>query len=84
VVEAYIAACASGEVATLLPLLDPSVIGWADVGGMLAAVSQPTIGRETVAQNVMTFLGASSGTTLLARTSMASLGIIALGSIGVW
>src|SRR2546421_1166609 len=31
-VEAFIAACASGELKKLLPLLDPSLAGWADFG----------------------------------------------------
>ena len=77
VVDAFIAACASGELEALLPLLDPSVIGWADVGGMLATVSQPNVGREKVAQGVMRFFGAPSGTTLMARNVNGEPGIIA-------
>jgi RNA polymerase sigma-70 factor (ECF subfamily) len=77
VIDAFIAACAGGELEALLPLLDPSVIGWADVGGMLAAVSQPNVGREKVAQGVMRFFGAASGTTLMARNVNGEPGIIA-------
>ena len=83
VVEAFIAACASGEIERLLPLLDPLVIGWADAGGALAAVRHPNVGREKVAQNVMKFFGASSGTTLLARSVNGEPGIIALREGGV-
>src|SRR5919201_673221 len=78
-----IVACASGGSERLLRLLDPQVIGWADVGGVLAAVRHPNVGREKVGQNVMTFFGASSGTTLLARSVNGEPGIIALRQGGV-
>jgi RNA polymerase sigma-70 factor (ECF subfamily) len=77
VVDAFIAACARGELRALLPLLDPSVIGWADLGGTLAAVSQPNVGREQVAQQVMRFFGAPSGTTMTAREINGEPGIVA-------
>src|SRR5712671_1707663 len=32
VVDAFIAACAGGDIKKLLPMLDPSVVGWADIG----------------------------------------------------
>ncbi len=77
VIDAFIAACAGGDLQALLPLLDPSVVGWADVGGMLAAVSQPNVGREKVAQQVMKFFGPRSGTTMTAREINGEPGIIA-------
>jgi len=77
VVDAFIAACAGGDLEALLPLLDPSVVGWADVGGTLAVVSQPNIGRETVAHRVMKFFG-DPGTTLTARDIYGEPGVIAL------
>ncbi len=77
VVDAFIAACARGDVQTLLPLLDPSVLGWADVGGLLAAVSQPNIGQDTVGQSVIRFFGSASGTTMIAREINGEPGIIA-------
>jgi len=77
VVDAFIAACAGGNLKALLPLLDPAVVGWADVGGTLAAVSQPNVGREKVAQQVMRFFGAPSGATLTAREINGEPGIIA-------
>ncbi len=77
VVDAFIAACAGGDLQALLPLLDPSVVGWADVGGMLAAVSQPNVGRQKVAQQVMRFFGAPTGTTMAAREVNGEPGIIA-------
>src|SRR5919201_1801184 len=78
VVDAFIAACASGDVQQLLPLLDPSVIGWADVGGMLPDVSRPNVGRDQVASGVMRFFGTASGTTLIARDVNGEPGIVAL------
>ena len=77
VVDAFIAACAGGDLKALLPLLDRSVLGWADVGGTLAAVSQPNVGRELVAQRVMGFFGAPTGTTMTAREINGEPGIIA-------
>ncbi len=77
VVDAFIAACAGGDLKALLPLLDPSVVGWADVGGTLAAVSQPNVGREKVAQQLMRFFGAPSGTTMTEREINGEAGIIA-------
>jgi RNA polymerase sigma-70 factor (ECF subfamily) len=78
VVDAFIAACASGDVQQLLPLLDPSVIGWADVGGTLPDVSRPNVGRDQVASGVMRFFGTASGTTLIARDVNGEPGIVAL------
>ena len=78
VVDAFIAACAGGELTSLLPLLDPSVAGWADLGGMLPPVSQPNVGREKVAQQVMRFFGVGSGTTLTAQEINGEPGIVAV------
>jgi RNA polymerase sigma-70 factor (ECF subfamily) len=78
VVDAFIAACQSGSVVALLPLLDPSVVGWADVGGTLAAVRVPNVGREEVAQRVMRFFGAGSGVELIARLVNGEPGMVAL------
>jgi len=77
VVDAFIAACARGELRALLPLLDPSVIGWADLGGAPPTVSQPNVGREQVAQQLMRFFGAPSGTTMMAREINGEPGIVA-------
>src|SRR6266446_3852856 len=77
VVDAFIAACAGGDLEALLPVLDPSVVGWGDVGGTLAVVSQPNVGRNTVAYQVMRFFG-DPGTTLIAREINGEPGVIAL------
>jgi len=77
VVDAFIAACAGGDIKALLPLLDPSVVGWADVGGALPAISQPNVGRETVAARVMRFFGAGSGNKLMSKVINGEPSIVA-------
>ncbi|MGH9318911.1 MAG: hypothetical protein ACRD21_14460 [Vicinamibacteria bacterium] len=76
-IDAFTAACSSGEVTELVPRLDPSVMGWADVGGSLPSVSRPTIGSQSVAEGVLRFFRPGSGTTLVARTVNGEPGIIA-------
>ena len=76
IVDAFIAATATGDVKRLLPLLDPSVIGWADVGGMLAAVRQPNVGPEKVSNGFLTFFGPASGSTLERRNVNGEAGIV--------
>src|SRR4029077_20877531 len=78
VVDTFIAACMTGDVKTLLPLLDPSVMGWADTGGMLASVRQPNVGPDLVGGNLIRFFGAASGTTLLSRNINGEPGIVAI------
>ena len=67
IVDAFIAATATGDVKALLPLLDPSVVGWADVGGTLAAVRNPNVGPQKVGDGVMYFFGPASGSILERR-----------------
>jgi RNA polymerase sigma-70 factor, ECF subfamily len=83
VVDAFIRACAAGELKALLPLLDPSVMGWADAGGQLPAVSRPNVGRDAVAQSVMRFFGAPSGTRLERRRINGEPGILAFREDGL-
>src|SRR5258708_20497064 len=45
VVDAFIAACASGDISQLLPLLDPLVMGWPPLGRPLPALTRPTVRR---------------------------------------
>ena len=78
VVDAFIAACSTGEVERLLPLLDSSVMGWADIGGIMPTVDQPNIGRERVAASLLRFFGPASGTRLLPRSVNGEPGIIAV------
>ncbi len=79
VVDAFIAACGGGDIKALLPLLDPSVVGWADLGGgrTLPGVSRPNVGREIVAERVMRFFGAASGNTLVERVINGEPSVVA-------
>jgi len=76
IVDAFIAATATGDLATLLPLLDASVVGWADVGGTLAAVRNPNVGPQKVGDGVMYFFGPASGSTLERRNINGEPGIV--------
>jgi RNA polymerase sigma-70 factor (ECF subfamily) len=78
VIDAFIAACSAGDVEALLPLLDPVVAGWADLGGIAAAVQ--SVGREAVARRVMQFFGGSTGTSLVSSRVNGEPGIVALRS----
>jgi RNA polymerase sigma-70 factor (ECF subfamily) len=77
VVDAFIAACAGGDIKALLPLLDPSVMGWADLGGTLPIVSRPSVGRDTVAARVMQFFGTDSGNALEAHVINGEPSVVA-------
>jgi RNA polymerase sigma-70 factor (ECF subfamily) len=78
VVDAFIAACASGDIKLLLPLLDPSVVGWADLGGTLPAVSRPNVGIDLVAAPLMRYFGAASGNKLVAHVINGEPSVVAI------
>ena len=77
VVDAFIAACAGGDIEALLPLLDPSVMGWADIGGLLQSVSRPNVGRDVVSARIMKFFGAASGNKLVAKVINGEPSVVA-------
>jgi RNA polymerase sigma-70 factor, ECF subfamily len=83
IVDAFIAACAGGDIKALLPLLDPSVIGWADMGGVLPSLNQPNVGRDMVSARIMRFFGAASGNQLVAKVVNGEPSIVAfyLGAV---
>jgi RNA polymerase sigma-70 factor (ECF subfamily) len=61
--ERFIAACAGGDMAELIAVLDPDVVGEATfVGGALIG---RVAGREEMAQRALIFLGPKSGRTLV-------------------
>jgi RNA polymerase sigma-70 factor (ECF subfamily) len=66
VVERFIAACAGGDLETLMQVLDPDVVGVADLGA-LAPLARPVAGRPQVARNLLLFFGPSSGITLVSQ-----------------
>jgi RNA polymerase sigma-70 factor, ECF subfamily len=57
VAERFVAAAASGELAPLLKVLDPSVLGWADTGGATPQLEAPLVGRDNVAPRLLPFVG---------------------------
>jgi RNA polymerase sigma-70 factor (ECF subfamily) len=67
--DAFIAACASGDLAGLLAILDPEVTGDGDFGPDLP-VPPVAIGASTVARRTLAFLG--HGATLVSHPSSAS------------
>ena len=71
--DAFIAACASGDLDGLLAILDPDVTGDGDFGPDLP-VPPVAIGASTVAQRTIAFLG--HGATLVSHPSSAS-GVLA-------
>jgi len=77
VAELFIAACAGGELQPLLEVLDPAVVGWADIGGAVTSLNQPSAGREQVAERAMTFFGPATGLHLTLAEVNGETGIIA-------
>jgi RNA polymerase sigma-70 factor (ECF subfamily) len=56
VAQEFVAACSSGEVARLMELLDPDVVGHADLGPGVGA-GRPVKGRDRVGANLLRFFG---------------------------
>lgn len=75
VAERFIAACAGGDLDALMELLDPDVVGEADLGDGYPRPLQA--GRDRVARNLLRFFGASSGVTLVSHPVNGHLGVLA-------
>jgi RNA polymerase sigma-70 factor (ECF subfamily) len=65
VTERFVAACAGGDLGALMELLDPDVVGDADLGPGIP--HRPQHGREQVGPNVLRFFAGELGVTLLAH-----------------
>jgi RNA polymerase sigma-70 factor (ECF subfamily) len=63
VTQRFIAACTTGDVDSLLAILDPDVAGEGHVGGRVGTIT--VTGRAAVAERSLQFLGPDSATTLL-------------------
>jgi RNA polymerase sigma-70 factor (ECF subfamily) len=76
VAERFIAACAGGDLAALMELLDADVSGEVDVGylGMPAPIQ---VGRTRVARNLLVFFGGATGITLVSQTLNGWPGVLA-------
>lgn len=75
IAERFIAACAGGDIAALLQLLDPDVAGTVDLGD--AGTRVPVRGRDRVAANLLVFFGGERGITLVSQPVNGQPGILA-------
>jgi RNA polymerase sigma-70 factor (ECF subfamily) len=75
VTERFIAACATGDLDSLLAVLDPAVDGEADLGG---GIFRAEAGRDVVAAGLLRYLGPDSSTTLVSVPAGDHAGIVAL------
>lgn len=76
VAERFIAACAGGNVHALLEVLDPDVVGWADLDGLRTAFLQPIRGARNVADGTMALFGAKSAARLVLAEINGETGIV--------
>jgi RNA polymerase sigma-70 factor, ECF subfamily len=76
VAERFIAACSTGNVHALLEVLDPDVVGWADLDGMTDAFPQPTVGAHDVAQGALQLFGTRSAARLTLAEVNGETGIV--------
>jgi RNA polymerase sigma-70 factor, ECF subfamily len=76
VAERFIAACSGGNVHALLEVLDPDVVGWADLDGMRSVLPQPTMGAQNVAEGTMALFGEKSAARLVVAEINGETGIV--------
>ena len=77
-VERFVAACAGGDLAALMEILDPNVVGAVDLGPTESRPDQ--IGRDRVGPNVLRFFGGAAGVTLVPHPLNGQLGALAFRS----
>lgn len=58
VADRFIAAATNGDLAALMQVLDPDVVGHTDSGGFVPAPRRPIVGRDRVAPRLLQFLQA--------------------------
>lgn len=83
VVEAFVAACAGGDLAALVTLLDPEVVMRSDGGGKVPAVRDVQVGAEQVGRILLGFLRRPP---LEVRPALVngSYGIVMRDATGMW
>jgi RNA polymerase sigma-70 factor (ECF subfamily) len=52
----FIQASSDGDLAALMDVLDPEVVGWTDSGGVVSAPRRPAVGRRQVAEQFLRFV----------------------------
>ena len=72
VVERFMAACQGGNLEELLDVLDPEVVGEAD----LAVPAGPIAGRANVGPRILSFLGPRAGATMVSIAVNGEPGIL--------
>src|SRR5207302_1843560 len=77
VADRFIAAASSGDLATLLAVLDPEAAGWTDSGGAVDAPREKVIGRQRVAERLLWWLK-TFDVTLVSKPINAGPGAIAM------
>jgi RNA polymerase sigma-70 factor (ECF subfamily) len=55
VADRFIAAASTGDLQSLMQVLDPNVVGHADSGGVVPAARRPLVGRRNVARGLVGF-----------------------------
>jgi RNA polymerase sigma-70 factor, ECF subfamily len=80
--ERFIAAANSGDVDSLLEVLDPEVAGWIDAGGFLPAPRRPAVGRDAVVARLGLWMRAD-GITFEPATVNGRPGVLALQDGGL-
>jgi len=74
VVRAFAAASQSGDLRTLISVLDPDVVLHSDGGGRVSAARNPVHGADRVARFILGLLGKPSGTEVLEQETSDGLG----------
>ena len=76
VVREFIAACAGNDIATLMHVLDPDVVGIVDLGPSTRSRLR-VVGAQQVAARALAFFGAASGNLLVSQPINAQSGALA-------
>ncbi|WP_193509689.1 RNA polymerase sigma factor SigJ [Cryobacterium sp. BB736] len=91
VVAEFATACMTGDLQTLLPLLDPSVVAVSDGGGKARAALNPIFGAQNVARFLLGLMNKAVDTEFSFEPVNGELGIVArsgglvyaTGSVGI-
>ena len=76
VVREFIAACAGNDIASLMHVLDPDVVGVVDLGSSTRG-RRPVVGAHQVAAGALAFFGAASGNLLVSQPINGGTGALA-------
>ncbi|HXD61436.1 MAG TPA: RNA polymerase sigma factor SigJ [Lacisediminihabitans sp.] len=77
VVQAFVAACTSGDLAALVTVLDPDVVLRSDGGGLVSAARNPVRGALNVARFLLGILSKEPGMEVTLRESANGMSLVA-------